>query len=97
MQNENKFQSKLIEELKAQYPDALIIKTDPHRYQGLPDILILEKNKWAMLECKKQKNASHRPNQEFYVNKANDMSFARFIYPENKGEVLNELQRALQP
>ena len=56
--------------------------------------MILYKDKWAALECKKEGNAKHRPNQDYYVEKMNEMSFARFIYPENKEDVLNELQQA---
>lgn len=92
---ESEFQRKLIEELKEAYPNALIFKNESK--QGLPDITILEGNRWALLECKKDRNASHQPNQDYYVEKANKMSFSRFIFPENKQEVLDELQQALRP
>lgn len=94
---ENKFQSKLIQELKEMFPGCLILKNDPNYIQGIPDLSIFYKKKWAMLECKKSENEEHQPNQDFYVEQANDMSFARFIYPENKQEVLDELQQALRP
>ena len=67
-------------------------KNDPTYIQGIPDLLILFEDKWAALEVKKSITASHRPNQEFYVNKMGRMSYANFIYPENKEVVLNELQ-----
>ena len=69
------------------------MKNDPNYLQGVPDLTIFFNNKWATLEVKKSANASHQPNQDHYVNKMNQMSFARFIYPENKEEVLNELQQ----
>ena len=54
-------------------------------------MLILYKNKYAFLENKKSANAPHQPNQDYYVDKLNNMSFARFVYPENKDNVLEEL------
>ena len=95
---EKNFQRNLIKELEQIYnnPDSDVI-TKFEDIQGYPDILILHHDQWAMLECKKSKDAPHRPNQDFYVNRLNKMSFARFIYPENKEEVLNDLQSTLQP
>lgn len=86
---ESGFQDKLRNELKTKYPDSLIFKMD--QIQGIPDLLILYKNKYAFLENKKSANAKHQPNQDYYVNKLNDMSFARFVFPENKNKVLEEL------
>lgn len=94
---ESKFQSDLIKDLKDRFPNCEILKNDPNYKQGIPDLLILHNEKWAALECKKSLKANKQPNQEYYVDKMNEMSFARFICPENKEEVLNELQQALQP
>lgn len=88
---ERKFQSELIDDLKNDFSGCMILKNDPTYIQGIPDLTILYKDKWATLECKKEKNASFRPNQEYYVKMMNDMSFSSFIYPENKKEVLNRL------
>ena len=93
---ENNFQSKLIKELKAMFPGCVITKNDPNYIQGFPDITILYKNNWAVLECKRSIDAVKQPNQEHYVGMLNEMSFSRFIYPENKEEVLNDLQRAFK-
>ena len=57
----------------------------------MPDLLILLGEKWATLECKKNASASNRPNQDLYVSRMNSMSFSRFIFPENKDAVLEEL------
>ena len=90
---ENKFQSNLIKEIKKLFPDCIVLKNDRSYIQGIPDLLILYKNKWASLEVKKSATASHRPNQNYYVEKMNKMSFSRFIFPENKDEVLEDLAR----
>ena len=89
---ESEFQSKLIKELKQLFKGCMVMKLDSSYIQGIPDLLILYKNKWATLECKKSANASKRPNQEYYVGLMNKMSFSRFICPENKDEVLKELK-----
>ena len=93
---ESRFQSDLKKELKRMFPGCIITKMDSGDIQGIPDLLILYNDKWATLECKKSAEASKRPNQEYYVNKMNDMSFSRFIYPGNKEEVLDELQRTFK-
>ena len=94
--NERKFQANLKKELKQMFPGCIVTKLDSGDIQGIPDLLVLYKDKWATLENKKSPNASKRPNQEFYVDKMNKMSFARFICPENKQEVLYELQQAFE-
>lgn len=91
---ENKFQSELRSEIEEMFPGCVVIKNDPDDFQGIPDLTIFYEDKWATLECKRCENAKKQPNQEYYVNKMNQMSFSRFIYPENKQEVLNELQQA---
>lgn len=93
---ESNFQAKLIRELKILFPECIIMKNDSSYIQGIPDLLILYQNKWAALECKKNAEAKKQPNQEYYIRKMNNMSFARFIYPENKEEVIYELQQAFK-
>lgn len=90
------FQSKLIKEIKEMFPGCVVMKNDPNYIQGIPDLMILFHDKWAALETKRSGDASKRPNQEFYISKMNGMSFARFINPENKEDVLNDLQRAFK-
>lgn len=89
---ESGFQDRLVQKLKQIFPGCMVLKMD--QIQGIPDLLILYQNKWAALECKKMASAKRQPNQEYYVDKMNRMSFSRFIYPENEEEVLHELQQA---
>lgn len=93
---ENNFQAKLIKELKSIFPGCIVMKNDSSYIQGIPDLLILYKDKWGSLECKKSANARKQPNQEHYVELMNKMSFSRFICPENKEEVLNDLREAFK-
>ena len=93
---ENRFKTNLIQDLKNLFPGCIVVHLDPNEIQGIPDILVLYKDKWAALEGKKTANASVRPNQSYYVNKMNDMSYAAFVYPENKEEVLYEISRVFQ-
>lgn len=93
---ENKFQSNLVKELKERYPGCVVLKNDACNKRGIPDLTVLYKDKWGMLECKKDDEASHRPGQDNYVSKFDEMSFSRFIYPENKEEVLNEMDKAFK-
>lgn len=88
---ESKFQSDLIKEIKERFPGCVVLKNDSSYLQGVPDLSIFYKDKWAMLEVKKNAKASHQPNQDYYVDKMNEMSFAHFIYPENKKEIMERL------
>lgn len=94
---ESTFQTKLIRELKTIFPDCIVLKNDPDYIQGFPDLTILYNDRWALLECKRSATEHHQPNQDYYISLADSMSFGRFIYPENKEEVLYDLQQAFQP
>lgn len=93
---ERNFQADLIKDLKKRFPGCIVLKNDPNYIQGFPDLTVFYEDHWALLETKRSKRASHRPNQDYYIDRGNEMSFARFICPENKEEVLNELQQAFQ-
>ena len=93
---ESVFQSKLIKELEDKFKGCVILKNDANYIQGFPDLLILYKNKWAALECKKDADAPYQPNQQYYLDVLDTMSYASVIYPEIKEEVLDELQQTLQ-
>lgn len=96
MATESKFQKGLKKEIKARFPGCYILKNDPTMLQGIPDLTILYNDKWAMLEVKKDQKAKHRPNQDKHVERLNEMSFASFIFPENKEEVLDAMARSFE-
>jgi hypothetical protein len=93
MKSEAAYQTSLIKKLEKLFPGCYIRKNDPAETQGVPDILILFGNRWAQLEVKLSKTSPIQPNQPYYVDLFNEMSFASFIYPENESEVLNDLQK----
>lgn len=94
---ENKYQATLIKKLKKLFPGCMVLKLDSAYIQGIPDLLVLFKNKWVTLEVKKSLNASHRPNQDYYVKKMAEMSYSTFICPENEEAVINEIQHIFKP
>lgn len=93
---ERDFQKKLKKKLEALLPGCIILKNNANEKQGFPDLLILYKKHWAALECKRSAKAHRQPNQSYFCEKLNNMSFCRFIYPENEKEVLDEIQQAFR-
>lgn len=94
---ERDYQAKIIKQLTQMFPGIMILKNDSGYRQGIPDLTLLYEDRWAVLEVKKYSRASVRPNQQYYIEKLNAMSFAAFISPDNEADILNELQIALQP
>lgn len=93
---ESDFQSNLIKKIKNRFPGAYVMKNDSGHKAGIPDLTVLYKDRWATLECKANKNASHRPNQDLHVERMNNMSFSSFIYPENEEETLDAMERSFK-
>lgn len=93
---ESKFQARLIKKLHAQFPGCIVLKNDSGYMQGIPDLTILYKDKWAVLEVKDSEGAAQQPNQEYYVHKLNEMSYSAFVHPENEQDILHDLQVALR-
>ena len=93
---ESSFQAQLIKDLKKMFPGCIVVKNDSSYIQGIPDLTIFYKDKWATLECKQNARAKKQPNQDYYVGRMNEMSFSKFICPENKEEVLYELQQTFK-
>lgn len=97
MSLESQFQAGLKKDLERMFPGCMVLKNDANFMQGIPDLLVLYGNKWAALECKRAFNSKRQTNQLYYVELMDSMSFAAFINPENKEEVLGELQLAFRP
>jgi hypothetical protein len=94
---ERNYQPKVIKRLRKEFEGCIILKNDSQYMQGVPDLIILYRDKWAMLEVKDSVDSVFQPNQAYYVSELNHMSFAAFIYPEIEDEVFRDLQQALRP
>lgn len=73
-----------------------VFNLDGSNFQGCPDVLVLYKKRWAALECKRSRSSPMQPNQDYYIDDFDRLSFASFIYPENEDEVIHDLQQALR-
>lgn len=93
---ESGFRRKLIKRLEHMFPGCIVLKNEPQFLQGVPDLIVLWGRHWATLETKAAHNSAERPNQEYYVNVMNEMSFSAFINPSNEEDVLNGLQRSFE-
>lgn len=94
---ENAYQASLKKKIEARIPGCYVLKNDPSFFQGVPDLVVLHPSgSWATLEVKREANAAHRPNQDYYVNDMNNKSYSSFIFPENEEEVLNEMEQSFE-
>jgi hypothetical protein len=93
---ERKYQAELIKRIRLRFPGCILLKNDSSYMQGMLDWILLWEDRWAMLEVKASRDSDEQPNQRYYVEQLNDMSFAAFIYPENEEEVLDEIQRQFE-
>jgi len=91
---EGAYQRAIIERLEDEFPGCVVLKNDSSYIQGIPDLLVLYRDKWAMLEVKVARDSPTRPNQEHYISLLAQMSFAAFVYPEIEDRVFYELQHA---
>lgn len=93
---ESEYQARLIRKLKRMFPGCIVLKNDTDYQQGFPDLTILWETMWGVLEVKVSLKARYQPNQEYYLDLLNQMSFAAMICPENEREVLGELQQTFE-
>lgn len=95
---ERDYQAALIKRIKELLPGCIVLKNDSGYMQGVPDLTVLYGDRWGVLEVKKSEKAMKPevPNQPWYVQELDRMSFADFIYPENEEQVLRDLQLALR-
>lgn len=93
---ERDFQKHLVDKLKNTFVGCIVMKNDAQLKQGIPDLIVLYKDKWAALEVKKSETAHHQPNQDYNIERMDKMSYASFIYPENEAKVFKELEEVFR-
>lgn len=91
---EEEFRLRFIKRLEKEFPGCFVLKNDPKKRQGTPDLVLLYYGWWAALELKRAGSASRRPNQGYYISLLDELSFAAFVYPENEEEVVYALQQS---
>lgn len=91
---ESDFQKEYVLELEETFPGSMIIRGNSSWRQGVPDWMLLHGPNWAALELKRDAKAVKQPNQPYYVEKMNAMSYASFVYPSNAKAVIREIQQA---
>lgn len=93
---ERDYQSGLIKEIKRRLPGCVVLKNDPNYIAGIPDLIVLYEDRWALLEVKRSSNYRTEPNQDYYIEMFDEWSFAAFIYPENEEAVLDALEQSFK-
>lgn len=97
LKSEAKFQADLKKKIKNRFVGCYIHKTDCNDIQGIPDLMVSFKGYVFYLEVKRSSTAAHRPNQDYHVNRINELGgFARFIFPENEEQILNEMEERVK-
>lgn len=94
MKKETDFKNGLYNEIRAKFPGSEVVPNDAGYIQGFPDATVyLPNGKYVLLEGKRTSNSARQPNQDYYVNESPLCNNAMFVYPENKKEVLQEIER----
>lgn len=93
---ESEFKRKFKNMLEQSYPGCVLVDINPEQFRSFPDLLFLYDKFWATFEMKRTVGSAVRPNQPYWVEKLDNMSFSRFVEPGTAKEVLDDLARAIQ-
>ena len=74
--------------------DIFVEFADAGKVNGIPDLIIFYKKKYARIETKREQDAAKRLHQEYYINMFKKQGiYAEFLMPENEEEIINGLRR----
>lgn len=90
------FKQKFQKELKKRIKPVAILqyKQDATTVKGFPDTIVILEAITVFIEFKKSKTAKFQEGQKMWLQRLADANHFTFIcYPENAGEVLEEIER----
>ena len=90
---EAKFQSEILKFLKKHGAVALKFQQNATTPAGVSDIFFCKEGFYGFIEVKRAKNASLRPGQKEFVEKMNNWSYGKIVYP---GECWEETKKELE-
>ncbi len=90
---ESEFKKRTIQRIKDRLPslDLDFINTKPFN-RSMPDTFVIGPWCWAALEFKRSEDADQQANQDYHIERLNRKGYARFVFPENVEEVLDDLE-----
>lgn len=95
MAKEQELQKKIISYLKKKGCYVIKINQDAKSHVGTPDVIAMKEGFWLAIEVKASKTAKFQPLQKETIEKLNEMSWAKVVYPENWEDVQKELNELL--
>ena len=89
---EKDFQKAVIKWLK--FRGCLVLKYEQNATTraGVADVFFCKEGFYGFLECKKAKNSPLRPGQKQFIEKVDNWSYGKIIYPENWAKIKKELE-----
>lgn len=92
MPKEKDFQQKVTKWLRSKGCIVLKYEANATTRVGIPDVFFCKEGFYGFLECKKAKNSPIRPGQKEFIEKIDNWSYGKIIYPENWAEIRRDLE-----
>lgn len=95
MATESRLQSTIAKHLKSNGCFVMVIQPQAGIPTGTSDIFFCKEGFYGFIEVKASKTAKFQPLQKEFVEKMNDWSWAKVVYPDNWAETKAELSTLL--
>ena len=94
---EKDFQKTVIKWLKSKGCIVLKYQQNATTIVGVSDVFFCKEGFYGFIECKKAKNSSLRPGQQAFINKVNEWSYGKIVWPGDCWEkTKKELEQMLR-